>query len=331
MRKRVTTLTLIVCFSIGYSLLSNVQAQDDFYKGKTIRIMVGSTAGGFYDRWGRLFGKYMSKYIPGQPEIIVQNMTGAGSVIAANNGVYLDQFVGRKEVQFDMRKFRFIGTPVTESIVFYMRADAPYKNIADIIKAKEPPKCGGSGTASSDYILSKVLEETVGAKFNTVLGYAGGTEIDLAVEKNEVVCRAHSMSAHFGREPFDTWHKRGFDRHLVYTSAKKDPRVTDAPTLLEIFDQYKVPENKRRLAQVLLAAGDFGRPMMVTPGTPPDRINILRDAFTKTLSDPAAVEEANKGRMDIDPASGEELEKLVKEIFDSPPDVVERVKKILAN
>jgi tripartite-type tricarboxylate transporter receptor subunit TctC len=212
-----------------------------------------------------------------------------------------------------------------------MRADAPYKNIADIIKAKEPPKCGGSGTASSDYILSKVLEETVGAKFNTVLGYAGGTEIDLAVEKNEVVCRAHSMSAHFGREPFDTWHKRGFDRHLVYTSAKKDPRVTDAPTLLEIFDQYKVPENKRRLAQVLLAAGDFGRPMMVTPGTPPDRINILRDAFTKTLSDPAAVEEANKGRMDIDPASGEELEKLVKEIFDSPPDVVDRVKKILAN
>src|SRR4030095_7218558 len=110
-------------------------------------------------------------------------------------------FVGRKEVQFDMRKFRFIGSPVTESIIFYIRADAPYKSIADIIKAKEPPKCGGSGTASSDYILSKVLEETVGAKFNTVLGYAGGTEIDLAVEKNEVVCRAHSMSAHFGRDP----------------------------------------------------------------------------------------------------------------------------------
>jgi tripartite-type tricarboxylate transporter receptor subunit TctC len=275
-------------------------------------------------------------------------MTGAGSVIAANhvfnvakpdgltlvmplNGVYIDQFVGRKEVQFDMRKFRFIGTPVTEAIVFYMRADAPYKSIADIIKAKEPPKCGGSGTASSDFILSKVLEETVGAKFNTVLGYAGGTEIDLAVEKNEVVCRAHSMSAHFGREPFDTWHKRGFDRHLVYTSSKKDPRVTDAPTLNELFDQYKVPESSRRLAQVLLAAGDFGRPMMVTPGTPPARVKMLRDAFVKTLSDPEVIEEAKKGRMDIDPATGEELEKLVKEIFESPPDVVERVKKILAN
>jgi tripartite-type tricarboxylate transporter receptor subunit TctC len=349
--KKTVLLTLIFCLSI---ILPNLPPEagaqgDAFYKGKTIRIMVGSTAGGFYDRWGRLFAKYMGKYIPGQPEIIVQNMAGGGSVIAANhvynvakpdgltlvmplNGVYIDQFVGRKEVQFDMRKFRFIGSPVTEAIVFYMRADAPYKSIGDIIKAKEPPKCGGSGTASSDYILSKVLEETVGAKFNTVLGYAGGTEIDLAVERNEVVCRAHSMSAHFGREPFDTWHKRGFDRHLVYTSKKKDPRVTDAaPTLNEIFDQYKVPENKRRLAQVLLAAGDFGRPMMVTPGTPADRVKILRDAYVKTLNDPQVVEEAKRGRMDIDPATGEELEQLVKEIFESPPDVVERVKKILAN
>ena len=350
MKERVFLLTLIFCFSIilpGIAPEAGAQA-DQFYKGKTIRIMVGSTAGGFYDRWGRLFGKYMSKYIPGQPEIIVQNVTGAGSVIVTNqvynvakpdgltlvmplNGVYIDQFVGRKEVQFDMRKFRFIGSPVTESIIFYMRADAPYKSIADIIKAKEPPKCGGSGTASSDYILSKVLEETVGAKFNTVLGYAGGTEIDLAVEKNEVVCRAHSMSAHFGREPFDTWHKRSFDRHLVQTSRKKDPRAADAPTLDELFDQYKVPANSRRLAQVLLAAGDFGRPMMVTPGTPPDRVKILRDAYVKTLSDPDVLEEAKKGRMDVDPATGEELETLVKEIFDSPPEVVERVKKILAN
>jgi tripartite-type tricarboxylate transporter receptor subunit TctC len=350
MKERVFLLTLIFCFSIilpGIAPEAGAQA-DQFYKGKTIRIMVGSTAGGFYDRWGRLFGKYMSKYIPGQPEIIVQNVTGAGSVIVTNqvynvakpdgltlvmplNGVYIDQFVGRKEVQFDMRKFRFIGSPVTESIIFYMRADAPYKSIADIIKAKEPPKCGGSGTASSDYILSKVLEETVGAKFNTVLGYAGGTEIDLAVEKNEVVCRAHSMSAHFGREPFDTWHKRGFDRHLVQTSRKKDPRAADAPTLDELFEQYKVPANSRRLAQVLLAAGDFGRPMMVTPGTPPDRVKILRDAYVKTLSDPDVLEEAKKGRMDVDPATGEELEALVKEIFDSPPEVVERVKKILAN
>jgi tripartite-type tricarboxylate transporter receptor subunit TctC len=306
------------------SVSAEVRAQGDgFYKGKTVRIMVGSTAGGFYDRWGRLFAKYMPKYIPGQPEIVAQNMTGAGSVIAVNhvfnvakadgltmvmplNGIYVDQLVGRKEMQFDLRKFHWIGSPAVESIIFYMRADAPYKNIADIIKAKEAPKCGGSGTASSDYLLSKVLEDSLGAKFNTVLGYAGGTEIDLAVDKS------------------------GFDRHIVQTARKKDSRASDAPTLNELFEQHKVPADSRRVAQIILASGDFGRPMMVTPGTPPERVKILREAFQKTLKDPEALAEAKKSRMDVEPTSGEELEALVKEIFDSPPEVLERVKKVLA-
>jgi tripartite-type tricarboxylate transporter receptor subunit TctC len=350
MKKRIPMLMVILCLAIVFpGHLPEVRGQaDPFYKGKTIRIMVGSTAGGFYDRWARLFARHMPKYIPGQPEIIAQNMPGAGSVIATNhvfnvgkpdgltlamplNSVYVDQLVGRKEVQFDLRKFHYIGSPAVESVIFYMRSDTPYRSIADIIKAKEPPKCGSTGTASSDYILSKVLEETVGAKFNTVQGYPGGSEIDLAVEKGEVVCRAHSTSAHFGREPFDTWHKKNFDRHLVQTSRKRDSRAADVPTLHEIFDQYKVPANSRRVAQVVLAAGDFGRPMMVTPGTPPERVKLLREAFAKTLNDSEVQAEAKKARMDIEPTSGEELESLVKEIFDSPPDVLERVKKLLGN
>ena len=335
-------------FAFELGIHGDLQAQEPFYKGKTIRIIVGSTPGGFYDRWARLFARHMSKYIPGQPEIIVQNMPGAGSVIATNhvfnvakpdgltvvmplNSVYVDQLVGRKEVQFDLRKFHWIGSPAVESVIFYMRADSPYKSIADIIKAKEPPKCGGTGTASSDYILAKVLEETVGAKFNNVLGYAGGTEIDIAVEKGEVICRAHSTSAHFGREPFDTWHKKGFDRHIIQTSRKRDSRAADVPTTHEIFDQYKVPANSRRVAQAVLAAGDFGRPMMVTPGTPPERVRILSDAYFKTLNDPDVLAESKKGRLDVEPTSGEELESLVKEIFDSPPEVLDRVKKLLAN
>jgi tripartite-type tricarboxylate transporter receptor subunit TctC len=348
MKAIIFVLALIFCLPVSlHGLYNNVEAQQqDFYKGKTIRIIVGSTAGGFYDRWGRLFARYMGKYIPGHPEIIVQNMPGAGSVIATNhvysvarpdgltlvmplNGVYIDQLVGRKEAQFDVRKFHWIGSPAVESIIMYMRADAPYKSIADIIKAKEPPKCGASGTASSDYLLSRVLEETVGAKFNTVLGYAGGTEIDLAVERGEVVCRAHSMSAHFGREPFDTWHKKGFDRHIIQTSRKRDPRAPDTPTIHEIFEHYKVPADKRRIGLILLAAGDFGRPMMVTPGTPRDRVMILRDAYVKTLKDPQVLDEATKARMDVEPTSGEELEALVKQIFDSPPEVLERARKIL--
>ena len=349
MKKRSFGLALILCLTIippGFQAELGAQPEP-FYKGKTIRIVVGSTAGGFYDRWARLLARYMSKHIPGQPEMIVQIMAGAGSVIAANhvykvakpdgltlgmplNGIYVDQFVGRAEAQYDLRKFHFIGSPAVESNIFYMRADAPYKSIADVIKAKEAPKCGSTGTASSDYILSKILEETMGAKFSTVLGYAGGSEIDIAVEKGEVVCRAHSLSAHFGREPFDSWHKKNFDRHLVQTARKRDANLADTPTLNELFDQYKAQPSSRRVSQILLAAGEFGRPIMVTPGTPAERVKILRDAFLKTMSDPEVIAEAKKGRMDIDTTTGEELETLVKEIFDSPPEVIERAKKLLA-
>ena len=323
-------------------------AQEPFYKGKTIRIVVGSTPGGFFDRWARLLARFMGKSIPGNPEIIVQNMPGAGSLVATNfvynvakpdgltllmplNSVYVDQLVGRQEIKFDLRKFHWIGSPAVESTILYMRADTPYKSIADIIKAKEPPKCGSSGTASSDYIMGKILEETLGAKFNTVVGYQGGSEVDLAVEKGEVMCRAHNISAHFGREPFETWHKKSFDRHIVQSSRKRDRRVGDVPTIYELFDEYKTPANGRRLAQVVMAGGDFGRPMMVTPGTPLERVKTLREAYLKALKDPEVVAEAKKGRMDVEPTSGEELEALVKEIFDSPPEVIERVKKLLGN
>ena len=333
-------------FLPGFAPELRAQAEP-FYKGKTIRLVIGNTTGGFYDRWGRLFARFMGKHIPGQPEIIPQNMAGAGSVIATNhvykvakpdgltlvmplNGIYVDQLVGKPEAQFDLRKFHFIGSPAVESIIFYMRADAPFKSIADVIKAKEPPKCGSTGTASSDYILSKILEDTMGAKFSTVLGYAGGSEIDIAVEKGEVICRAHSLSAHFGREPFDSWHKKNFDRHLVQTARKRDANLADTPTLNELFDQYKAQPNNRRVSQILLAAGEFGRPIMVTPGTPAERVKILREAFLKTMSDPEMIAEAKKGRMDIDTTTGEELETLVKEIFDSPPEVIERAKKLLA-
>ena len=140
--------------------------------------------------------------------MIVQNMPGASSVVAANfiysvakpdgltvgipnSSLYLTQLVGRTEVKFDVRKFDWIGSQEKWTQMLYFRADAPFKTIGDVIKAKEPPKCGASGFASSGYILPKILEETVGAKFNVIVGYAGGKEIDLAVEKGEVVCRGH--------------------------------------------------------------------------------------------------------------------------------------------
>jgi tripartite-type tricarboxylate transporter receptor subunit TctC len=319
-----------------------------FYKGKTVRLVVGSTTGNFYDSWARLVGRHWGKYIPGNPEVMVQNMPGAGSVTAANyvysvakpdgltvvlpnNSIYIEQLVGRKEAQFDLRKFHWIGSASQDSILFYMRADTPFKSIGDIIKAKQPPSCGGSGTTSSDYLVAKILDLALGAKINPVLGYPGGAEADLAVEKGEIVCRAHTLASHFGREPFNSWHKKNFDRHLLQSGRKRDPRAPEAPTIYEILDEFKVSANNRKVVQAMLSGGEFGRPFLVTPGTPPERVKILRDSFAKTLKDPELLAEAKKARMEVEHTAGEELETLIKDVLDQPPEVVDQAKKLLGN
>ncbi len=179
MKQRMVIGLLVLLSSFYFGSVSLASAQESFYKGKSIRLIVGSTPGGFYDRWARFFARYMPKYIPGNPEIAVQNMPAAGSLVAANYvynvakpdgltlgmvqyNIYMDQLVGRKEVQFDVRKFSWIGSPASESVLLYMRKDAPYQSIRDIIKAKEPPKCGSSGTVSTDYLLARFLRTPSG-------------------------------------------------------------------------------------------------------------------------------------------------------------------------
>lgn len=335
---------LLTC-EVGFN--PNVHAQiEPFYKGKTIRTVVGSTPGGLYDRWARLLARHMPKYIPGNPDVIAQNMPGASSLIAANyvykvakpegltvvmplGNIYLEQLVGRKEVEFDVLKFHWIGTQEKSHTVLYIRADASYTSIEDIINAKEPPKCGSTGTASADYVFSRILEEAVGAKISTVVGYPGGSEVDLAVERGEVVCRGQTIAAHFSREATITWHKKGFIRHLAQSGRKRDSRLPDTPTIYELMDSYKTSEVKRRVADVILSAGEFGRPMLVTPGTPAERVRILREAYSKAMKDPELLAEAKKGRMDVEPSTGEELQAVAKQVMDQPREVVERVKKIL--
>ena len=325
-----------------------VQAQQDpFYKGKTIRIVVGFTSGGFYDRWSRLLARFVPKHLPGNPEMIVQNMPGAGGLIAANHvytvarpdgqtigmvsyGMYLDQMVGRKEVQYDVRKFKWIGSPEKSEVLVYMRSDAPYKTIEDIQKAKTPPKCGSTGTAGTDYILARLIEETLDAKIESVLGYPGGSEIDLAVEKGEVVCRGLTAAPYFGREPFISWRKRNFVNVLIYGGVKRDPRIPDTPTIYEIFDQQKTPEESRRVADVILRGGDFGRPWVMPPNTPPAAVKTMRAAYAKAMKDPALLDEAKRGKMEVEYVPGEELEKLAQKMLSQPPGVVARVKKLLS-
>lgn len=339
--------TLFLACTIFIAMAASpAMAQDDFYDGKTIRIIVCCTPGGFYDRWARLFARYLGKYIPGNPDVIVQNMPGAGSLIATNyvynvakpdgltivmplNGIYLDQFVGRPEVKFDVQKMQWLGTQEVSNNVLYIRADAPYKSVEDIMNAKTPVKIGSTGTAGGSYLVAKVLEKALGANFNIVLGYPGGSEVDLAVERGEVVARGMTIPPHFGREPFLTWHKEDFDRHLTQTGRKRDRRLKDVPTIFELMEEHDTPDKWRRIARVIFASGEFGRPFAVAPGVPKERVAMLREAYTKALQDPELLAEAKKGRMDVDPSTGEEVQELATEVMNQPPEVVEGVKAIL--
>ena len=324
-----------------------VQAQADFYKGKTITVIAGTTAGALYDQWARVLAEHMGKHIPGRPDMVVQNMPGAGHMIAANYvynkskpdgltiigsivpSLYFDQLVGRKEAQYDWAKFAWIGSPVQGEYQMYMRADTPYKTIEDVRSAKEPPRCGAQGTSDTAYYLPKLFEELIGTKFNLVQGYPGGPEIDLAVERGEVHCRAFTIEAFLSREPYHTWRKTGFVRIIIQTGKKRDGKLPDTPTIWELMDKYKTPESSRRLANLMLAAGALGRPMLGPPGMAAERVKILRDAFNRTMEDKEFLTDLEKRGFDLDPAKGEELEKIVKDVMNQPPEIVARMKKLL--
>ena len=335
---------------VGCALLllwaSNLQAQVPFYAGKTIKIVVGLPAGDAYDLYARILADHMGKYIPGNPTFIVQNMPGASTMIAANYvynvakpdgltfgstlpSLYFDQLIGRKEVQFDWTKFVWLGSFERSNNLLYMRADTPYKTIHDVTKASEPPKCGSTGSGSPSYYLIKLLNEAIGTKFNVVTGYQGGQEIDLAVERGEMHCRAFTVTTFFAREPFHTWRKKGFVRVLTQTGKKRDVKLPDVPTVYELMEEYKTPESTRRLAALVLASGDFGRPIVATPGVPAERVKMLREAFAKTLSDPDLLADIKKKKLEVDPTAGDELEVLAKEVIVSDREVIERMKSLL--
>jgi tripartite-type tricarboxylate transporter receptor subunit TctC len=335
---------LVLLLTLGWS--STLLAQVPFYQGKTISIIVGTKAGDVYDLYPRLLAEFWTKHIPGSPNIIVQNVPGAGSLIAANQvysiakpdgltlgaiypALYFNQLIKKPEVKYDWAKFNFIGSTVTSNQLLYMRADTPYKSIEDVRKATTAPKCGATDISSAGYYIPKIIDETLGTKFDIVSGYTSGQDIDLAVERGELQCRAFTITAYFAREPFISWRKRNFTNVLIQTGSKRDARLKDTPTIYELMDKYKTTDAGRSLAKVILASGDFGRPIVAPPGVPADRIKALHDGFDKTLADPALLAEAERRRLEIDPTRWDEMESLAKEVMLTPPDVVARMRKLL--
>ncbi|MDH3444366.1 MAG: tripartite tricarboxylate transporter substrate-binding protein [Deltaproteobacteria bacterium] len=337
---------LLLVLSLLFITSTNVQAQADFYKGKTIRLVIGYSAGGTNDLWARVISRYWSKYIPGNPDIIVQNMPGAATMVAANYiygvgksdgltlglispALFFNQIGGQKEVTFDWAKFAWIGSPEETSEMLSIRSDSAFKTLDDIRKAAVPPKCGTTGTGTPGHYFPRLLEEVLGLKFNLVTGYPGASEIDLAMEKGEVICRAGTTSAFFGREPGRTWAKTGFVRLLVIGGSKRESRAADVPTIWELMEKHKTPDFGKRIATVLLSPGSFGRPIVGGPGVPADRIKILRDGFLKAMSDPELLAEAEKRNWEPDPVAGDKLEALAREVVTQPPEVVSRMNVIL--
>jgi tripartite-type tricarboxylate transporter receptor subunit TctC len=232
-------------------------------------------------------------------------------------------------VKFDWEKFNWIGSPEKNHIVHYIRADAPFKTIEDLRNAKEPPKCGSTGTGSTGHYIPRLLEETLGIKTRIVSGYPGAADIELAIERNEVICWSPLLATYFGREPYRRWHKSGYVRVMLQTGAKRDPRLKDTVTLTELMQQYKTSEAGRRLAKVILTAATLGRPIATTPGAPADRVDILRGAYAKAIADPDLLGEAAKRGWDVDPLKGEELQALSKEVITQPKEIIDRMKWVL--
>ena len=333
---------------LGLALFSsNAAAQTPYFQGKTIRVVVGYPAASAHDLWARMIAPQLTRHIPGNPATIVQNMSGAGSMTATNYvytvakpdgltlgvnnaALYFEQLLRKKEVQFDWPKLTWIGSTTRTSPLLYMWAATPYKTIHDVRTAAVPPKCGVTGTGNTGYYLPKLLEQTIGAKFQLVLGYQGGAEIELAVERGEVQCRAFTIQVFFGREPLQTWHSKKLVRVLVQGGKSRDPRLPETPLFSELMDQYRTPEAQRRLVSVMLGSGEFGAaPMFGPPGIPTEQLKALRAAYAKALTHPDLLAEAKKQGLEPELIPGEEIEALAREVMTQPPDVIASMKNVM--
>ena len=335
--------TILSVLLFGLTTGSPLFAQAPYYQGKTINIRVGFTAGGAFDVWARIIAQHMGKHVPGNPTLVVQNMTGGGSMIAANYvysvakpdgltlgivspGLYIQQLAGQKEVQYEWFKYSWIGSPEKTDRILYIRADSPIKTLEDMRNPAVVPKCAATGVGTAAYYFPRFLQEAFGLKLTMVPGYPGAADANLAIEKGEVQCWAATLQAYFGSEPSRTWTKTGFVRVLVQSGAKRDARIADTPTLWEILDRHKSSDLNRRLAKILLVPDDMGRPFFGPPGVPAERLKALREGFVKMMNDPEVIAEARKKGLDPELISGEEFDAMGKELATPAAEIVQRLR-----
>lgn len=328
-----------------FAFSSAAAAQDaiaQFYKGNTIRVIVGSSAGGGYDTYARLIARYMSQYIPGNPTILPVNMPGAGSRTAAYYvygvapkdgtvigaifpGAIMEPLLGDKtHVKHDPQKFVYLGTATRDVYLCLVRTDAAAKNFKQALTNQITVGATAPGASTHDF--PEMLDNILGAKIKVINGYKGSHEIMLAIEKNEVQ-GACGISWPTVATNFSSWIDKKFAMPMVQEGVSGHPTMNKLGTPLAI-DFAKTPDD-RKILELVYSQLIFGRPYVMAPGTPPDRVAALRKAFMATLQDKRLLADAAKMGVDIDPVPGEELQQLIAKIYSTPPELVERAKAAL--
>jgi tripartite-type tricarboxylate transporter receptor subunit TctC len=324
--------------------LATVAAADDFYKGKTIRIVVGFSAGGGFDTYARAIARHMAKHIPGDPAIVVENMTGAGSLIAANHvykvakpdgltighfigGLFLGQVLGQKGIEFDARKFEFIGAPITDHVVCALTKTSGITSVEKWMASKIPVKMGGiaPGTSTPDN-ATRIFKVALGLPIQLVSGYKGTADVRLAAESGEIAggCWGWDSVKVTWRKALET----GDAVVVLQANRKNHPDLQQIPQAIKLA---KTEEGRRMIEVGIHSDSDIVRTYTLPPGTPKDRVQVLRKAFEDTLKDPEFLAEAKKSNLTVDPVSVDQIEKDVAGLFKLDPGLTNKLKDILYN
>ena len=328
-------LALIAVFTLVAVAPQVGEAQSSRYEGKTVTIVVGFKTGGGYDATARLLARHLPKHIPGKPTVIVQNMPGANSIIAANHvysvakpdgltigtfnrNLVLAQLTNVSGVKYDMTKFAWIGSAASETTVLTIRSDLPYQSFDDLKKAGKTVVIGATGPGASTYDFPLLLKEFLGINLKIVSGYSSSSDIMLAVERKEVDGRAGSYSS---LRPF-------IDRKLVHPVIRartSEPGIEQLPV-----DENLAPTPRAKAIMALRSAPEvIGRPYVMPPGTPGDVVRMMREAFSNAIKDPELIAEARKAKMDLEYVSGDETLKVMNEVLSQPKDVVDEFSKYI--
>jgi tripartite-type tricarboxylate transporter receptor subunit TctC len=328
---------------IGLVLIAGVAhaTTHEFYKGKTVRIVVGAAAGGGFDTYARILARHMGRRIPGNPTIIVENMPGAGSLISANytyklakpdgltighflGGLFLEQLFGKPGVEFDARKFEYLGVPVKDDPACVFTRASGITSFEKWMAAKPAPKLGGVGPGTATDNIPKILAASIGVPIQLVSGYKGTAVIRLAAESGEVAggCWAwESLKA--------TWRK-GIDAGevavVLQMQSQPHPELSNVPLAISFA---KSDEARQLIKHGIQDMAAINRPFVLTPGTPKDRVQLLRKAFAETLKDPEFLVEAEKSKLEVDPVTGEDLERTVLGLARLNPALLARLKEVL--